>query len=1020
PEAQQLITALAHLHVNGTTIDWTTYYQNTRTHPIQLPTYAFQREHYWLVPVADTADVVSAGLSSAGHPLLGAAIELADGDGLVLTGRLSLQTHPWLADHAVAGTVLLPGTAFVELATQAGDRTGCDRIEELTLAAPLVLPEHGAVQLQITVGSADDSGRRALAVHARPEGGEGTDEPWIQHASGVLTAAVAPVPVDLTTWPPAGAVEVDVEGAYDRLLEQGYGYGPSFQCLRRAWRRDDEVYAEVVLTEEQQADADRFTLHPALLDATLHAVMLKALEDASEPALPFSWGGVTVYATGAAELRVRFLSTGQDTVSVVLADAAGKPVAEADSLLWRTVAVDALNSARTVHHDALFQLDWTKLPAGPAVGSGSTSGSAEGWVVLGQAYEDSFPAGAPGGKAERYEDVMSLLAAVDDGAAVPSVAFTELAPGRGDDVPGAVREATYRVLELAQSWLADARLEDSTLVVTARGAEGGDLALSSAWGLLRSAQTENPGRIVLIDLQDSDQETDQDRGEARRRQAISAAVPVARATAEHRLALRDGDVYAPRLARMTVAAAPDPENRKPVFGGDGTVLVTGATGALGALLARHLVAEYGVRRLLLTSRSGPAAPGAGELAAELTALGADDVRVAACDAADRPALEALIASIPKDHPLTGVIHTAGVADDGVIGSLTPERVDGVLRPKVDGAWNLHQVTQDLPLTAFVLFSSAAAVFGAPGQGNYAAANAFLDALAVHRHAAGLPATALSWGLWAEAGGITGHLGEADLQRMIRAGLLPIAADDGLSLFTTALSGENSDRAAWMLPIRLDAKALRAQGSALPAVLRGLVRLAPRRGTASASGGGDSQGQSALTHRLAALPEAEQSTLLRELVCAQVATVLGHSSQDMVDPERAFKETGFDSLTAVELRNRLNAETGLRLAATLIFDYPTPQALADHLRTELVDSGVSPERLVLERIEALEAALTGIGLDDIVRGQTTVRLQALMSAWDTAGRATGEAEAAGMAEELESASIEEMYEFVGKEFGITVD
>lgn len=342
-------------------------------------------------------------------------------------------------------------------------------------------------------------------------------------------------------------------------------------------------------------------------------------------------------------------------------------------------------------------------------------------------------------------------------------------------------------------------------------------------------------------------------------------------------------------------------------------------------------------------------------------------------------------------------------------------MDGVLRPKVDGAWNLHELTRDVPLSGFVLFSSAAAVFGAPGQGNYAAANGFLDALAEHRRAAGLPATALSWGLWAEASGITGHLGEADLQRMIRAGLLPLTADDGLELFETALGRDR----AWVLPMRLDTKALRAQGEALPAILRGLVRQAPRR-TAATAATGAGAGGSGLAQRLAALAQPEQDAVLRDLVCAQVATVLGHAGQDTVDAERAFKELGFDSLTAVDLRNRLNGETGLRLPATLIFDYPTPQALATHLREELVDAGASPERLVMERIEALEAALTSLELDEMAAAQTQVRLASLMSAWDGSRGGRAAAEGADVAEDLESASVEEMYEFVGKEFGITFD
>ncbi|MFJ4781690.1 type I polyketide synthase, partial [Streptomyces sp. NPDC088762] len=984
------------LFVTGVPVDWTAYYEGSGARRVDLPTYAFQRESYWLVPVADRADVNSAGLTSAGHPLLGAAVELADGEGLILTGRLSLQTHAWLADHAVAETVLLPGTAFVEMATEAGDRVGCGTLEELTLAAPLILPERGGVQVQLTVGAPDDSGRRVLTVHARPEGQDGDAEAWIQHASGVLAPTTARIPGDLVEWPPAGAVEVDVEGAYERLADQGYGYGPAFQGLRRAWRRDDEVYAEVELPDAQRTEAGAFTLHPALLDATLHAMMLKALEDASEPALPFSWGGVTVHASGASDLRVRFVSTGTDTVSLFIADGAGKPVAEADSLLWRTVSVDALGSARTTYHEALFQVERTKV-------AGASIAPADGWALLGDGEPGLAEGPFPG--LRRYEDVAALLNAVDGGEPVPPVTLLPLAAAGPDAgrVPDAVREVTYRALRLAQEWLADERLEQSTLLVVASGAEGGDLALTSAWSLLRSAQTENPGRIVLLDLPERSE-----LGAPATWQALMAAP----ATGEPQLAVRNGELYAPRLARMAVE--PDAPQGRPPFDPEGTVLVTGATGVLGAMLARRLVTAYGVRHLLLTSRRGPAAEGADALRDELSALGAR-VRIAACDAADREALAQLLASIPAEHPLTAVVHTAGVADDGVIASLTPERVDGVLRPKVDGAWNLHELTKDLPLSGFVLFSSAAAVFGAPGQGNYAAANGFLDALAEYRRAAGLPASSLSWGLWAEASGITGHLGEADLQRMIRAGLLPLTADDGLALFETAVG---SDRA-WVLPMRLDTKALRAQGDALPAILRGLVRQAPRR-AAAGTAAGTGAGGSGLAQRLAALAQPEQDAVLRELVCVQVATVLGHAGQDTVDPERAFKELGFDSLTAVDLRNRLNGETGLRLPATLIFDYPTPQALATHLREELVDAGASPERLVMERIEALEAALTSLELDEMAAAQTQVRLAALMSAWDGSRGHRAAAEGTGVAEDLESASVEEMYEFVGKEFGITFD
>ncbi|MFF1352452.1 SDR family NAD(P)-dependent oxidoreductase, partial [Streptomyces sp. NPDC058322] len=353
-------------------------------------------------------------------------------------------------------------------------------------------------------------------------------------------------------------------------------------------------------------------------------------------------------------------------------------------------------------------------------------------------------------------------------------------------------------------------------------------------------------------------------------------------------------------------------------------------GSLGGLVARHLVVERGVRHLLLVSRRGEQAPGTGELVAELTELGAS-VRVAACDVADRDVLAAVLEDVPAEHPLVGVVHTAGVLDDGVLSSLTPERVGAVLRPKVDAAWYLHELTRGLDLSLFVLFSSAAGVFGGAGQANYAAANAFLDALAEVRRGEGLVGQSLAWGLWAQASGMTGQLGEGDLRRLARGGLVPLSSGQGLELFDVAVGVD----ASVVVPVRVDLAALRARPELTPLLLRGLVRVPSRR---VAESGADQSGSFART--LLALPETEQRDLVLDLVRAEAAAVLGHASGDAVQPQRAFTELGFDSLTAIELRNRMSGASGLRLPATLVFDYPTPVAMADHIRTEIVGDQVA--------------------------------------------------------------------------------
>ncbi|MEV8480167.1 type I polyketide synthase, partial [Streptomyces sp. NPDC051173] len=913
----RFLISVAEAFVGGASVDWAKLFDGTGARRVDLPTYAFQRERYWLEttgPVVSQNAAASLGLGSADHPLLGAVVALADAEGFLLTGRLSLRTHAWLADHAVAGTTLLPGTAFVELALRAGDAVGCGHLDELTLEAPLVLPADGAVQVQLSVGVADVAGRRPLAVYSRPE--DDADGPWTRHATGVLTdgpargAEEAAAAAELAVWPPAGAGPVAVDDLYERLAATGLGYGAAFQGVRAAWRRGDEVFAEVVLAEEQRADASRFGLHPALLDSALHA--MASGPDARErnagdrgPGLPFVWGGVSLFATGADALRVRLAPAGPDAVSLVAADTTGAPVAAVTSLVTRTVSAEQLEAAANATHDALYRVAWRGVPMRAAA-------STARWAALGPAA--AYLGDAPGAVA--HADLAALRAAVEDGTAVPdavAVSFTA-APDGG---PADVRDVTRRALEMLQGWLAEERFAGSRLVVVTEGAVSSapgedvpDLAAAAVWGLVRSAQAEHPDRFVLVDLDD--------------RQTGTGILDAVSASGEPQIAVRSGELFAPRLARAAAATAESGFDWDP----EGTVLLTGATGTLGTLVARHLVVRHGVRHLLLVSRRGLEAASAPELAAELTALGAS-VTVAACDTSDRAALEELLAGVPAEHPLTGVVHAAGVLDDGVVESLTPEQIDAVLRPKVDAALHLHELTRGLDLSAFVLFSSAAGTFGGAGQGNYAAANAFVDALAAHRRADGLPAVSLGWGFWAERSGMTGHLDEADVRRMRRGGISPLTSEEGLALFDTAATTAE----AVLLPLRLDLPALRAQASSgvVPALLRDLLRI-PTRRTVEASSGADAP---ELWRRLANLSESERDDALRALVCTQVAAVLGHADGSSVDSERAFKELGFDSLTAVELRNRLNAATGLRLSATLVFDYPSPVVLARHLLGELV-------------------------------------------------------------------------------------
>jgi polyketide synthase 12 len=1063
--AERFTLSLAQVWVRGVDVDWKALFRGATPTHVPLPTYAFQRERYWIESTAGLAgDVTAAGQDAADHPLLGAAVSLAQERGWLFTGRLSLQTHPWLADHMAGGVVLFPGTAFLELALHAGARVGCAVVQELLLEAPLVLAQKGAVQLQLLVGP-EESGLRPISLYSRPEGasegGLSEHESWTRHAEGVLSSGEsgsldgdstarsespggsAPAQSDTVApstllsseelaageWPPVGSVPIDVETLYDQAAARGLEYGPAFQGLRAAWRWGGEVLAEVALPAEHQTEAELFGVHPALLDAALHAVgaLLDGQEagagGASDEAwLPFSWSCVELHAAGAGSLRVRLFPTGPGAYTLAVFDPTGTPVATARSLVTRPISLRQLAGAGAGYHQTLFVQDWVALPVG---------GEPPRWrpaALGGDACPLVRDLRGAGMEVDAYADLGALDAAIDTGAEVPEVVLVEvsadaaslfadaaqesadpahvsdaaahLSADEVQDSAGGVAEAAHAVLKhalaLLQRWLTDERLAGSRLVLLTRGAVAAgpeedvpNLAVAPVWGLVRSAQSESPGRCVLLDID----------GE----ESSWHVLPAALARDEPQLAVRGGEVSAPRLARVaredapvhegsTVTGSDSPEPLgapSPALDPRGTVLITGGTSGLGALVARRLV-EQGARSVVLASRRGAQAEGARELEAELAALGADVV-LAACDVSDRSQLRSLLASVPSERPLSGVVHAAAVLDDGVIDSLTSERVDRVLASKVDAAWHLHELTEDLELSMFVLFSSAAGIFGNPGQGSYAAGNAFLDGLAAHRRAHGAVASSMAWGLWEQVGGVaTAQLGAIDRARLARSGFTPLSSEEGLELFDIARGrGE-----ALTVPVRLDAAALRARARAgvIPALLRGLVR-SPVRG--ASQGAGDS-----LARRLRAAPDGERGRLALDAVREEVAAILGYASARAIDPQRAFKELGFDSLTAVELRNRLSVATGLRLPATLIFDYPTSAALGDRLLEE-----VFPDAAAERDLESGEAGvrqlLSSIPLGRLREAGLLEALLELAGGGDGASQPAAEDPAAIDAMDLES-------------------
>ncbi|BAJ32820.1 MULTISPECIES: type I polyketide synthase [Kitasatospora] len=822
---------------------------------VELPTTAFVTEPYWR---ADD-DPAALGLDLVDHPVLRARL---DGEQTVLTGRLSLTALPWLADHVVDGLVVLPGAALVELAARAGDEVDRAVVDQLTLLSPVVLPEDAEVRVRIDVAAPAEDGSRALTLHTRT----GATGHWTTHATAVLLPAAAePAPAP-AAWPPAGAEPLDVAELYARLRDAGLPYGPAFRGVRALWRgADGAVFAEVALPGTAP---DGFVLHPALLDACLHPVALGGFLTGPQdrPSLPFEWTGVRVHAHGADTVRVAVTAAGPDAVRLDLADPAGAPVATVDTLVLRPLTDGLL---RRADNRDLLSPRWVPR---------ALPGTAEA----------EFAVPDPG--------LAALLKRAPGTDAAPFV----LVPAPTGEPAAAVT----RALATVQEWLADEGAAAATLVVVTRRVRE-DVAEAAVAGLVRSAQVEHPDRFLLLDLADG---TD----------ATLAAVPAALAAGEPQIALADGTATVLRLERAEPAPEPAPEPAAGRAAEPGRVLITGAFGTLGRLVARHLVDAHGVRDLVLVGRRGAETPGAAELADALTAAGAT-VATAACDVGDRAALARLV----EGAGFTTVVHAAGVLDDVLVTELTPERLTRVLAPKLDAARHLHDL---LPEARLVFFSSAAGLLGGFGQANYAAANAGLDALTRLRHARGLPGVSLAWGLWEADSTMTEGV---DRDGFGRSGFLALPDRAGLAALDAALGSPEPVLA----PMRIDPAALRALGDGVPVALRALVG-APARRTAAGGGPAVDPG---LAGRLDGRTPADRRRILLDLVAGHAAAVLGHSSPDLVDPDRAFKEVGFGSVSAVELRNRLSAATGLRLPATVVFSHPSPAALARHLDDLLAGS-----------------------------------------------------------------------------------
>ncbi|MFF9637560.1 type I polyketide synthase [Streptomyces bacillaris] len=1048
----QLWRAAAELFERGFPLDWERVLGPQCADKVDIPTYAFQRQRFWLGELPSGPAAVTARQSMDDHPWFDATTTLAGGGGHLFTGRLSLDDGPWLADHVVGGQVYVPGAGLIDAALSAARTAGADALADLTLLEPVVLLPGRALRIQATVGEPDAHGRRPFTFHSQPED---TDEPlvWQQHVTGECVTregADATVPADLGNWPVPDARSLDVEAFYGRALANGLDYGPAFRGLRELTCRDGVHYARVSLPDA--LDPGEHGLHPALFDAALQVVVAGLMEAGAAPGplVPFIWSDVELFRPAGRELTVRvsYGSGGDEDLApatVWLADPAGHPVARIGGLKFqrgRRRGHPFAEHLYRVGFEPVHPVAETPDPVGTLV-----VGDAELGAGLGT---DAVPG------------LDALVKRLDGRADAPRRLLFSLpdpASAQGHDAERSAAEA----LRTLQVCLGDARLQGTELVWITRDAVSSspddqvrNWAHAAVWGMVRTARTEQPERVLrLIDLDPGTpdfpllarvigtggepecivrggtvhvprarptvEETDalvlpdgggwhlhqredgqvdviaapHDEGapepvapsEVRVEVRAAAMSPghaqvlefagtvmevgsavtsvragdrvMGRAAAALGTEIRvEGATLRPMPAILTFAqaaadpSAPEPRHDRGSFTAfdvreapyalrhaqqnaahksvltlprgldpDGTVLITGGLGELGSALAAHLVRVHGVRRLVLLSRRGGSAPEAASFVRELEAAGAERVDLVAGDIADRAAVAAVLEGIDPGHPLTAVFHLAGVLDDGLVEGFTAERLHRVMAPKVQGARLLDELTERLDLAAFVLFSSAAGTLGTAGQSGYAAANATLDALAANRRKRGLAGLSLAFGLWEQAGvGMTAHLGKAELGRLRRQGIGALTLAEGLHALDVALARPETQ----LMPVRLELASLRhALGDAeAPPLLRGMLQRTNEARGAEAAGTAQS-----LETRMADASEAERPALLLDLVRSEVADVLGLPGPDSVPADRALRSLGIDSLTMVQLRKRLAKRLNTTLPATLVFDYPTAEAIA---------------------------------------------------------------------------------------------
>lgn len=972
--ASSFRTAAAQLHAHGVGVDWEKVYAGTGARRTDLPTYAFQRDRYWLETPKDRRP------PRGGHPLLGARLELSAPEKIVVwESAIGLDALRFLEDHRVEDAIIFPGAGFVEMALAAAKDLFGERahaVEDLSLDVALVLREEAKiVQLACSEGGPDGA---RFQISSREEG----SAPWVRHASGRLRlrepAPVAPEPPHEVR---ARCPTAQDGGAYyGALAEQGLVYGPSFQRIARLWTGDKEAIGEMLPLHERPSGARRYIAPPDLLDGCFQVLMAASGSSPAGPMVPVAVESVTVRGPiegkvwSRARLRGIDAAKGSFTGDVCLLSESGEVLLQAQGLRVQRLERGALAG------DEILRIEhrWHPAPlpergrAGPGRsgrvviladegGLGDALATAlqeEGIAAVSVRAAEIDPAGARG-----FDDLLGSSPCRDivhlwslDGPPPEETTAASLSRVEQRDCGGLL----HAVQSLSRLSLRDA----PRLWIVTRGAQpaGDPLPPVSPgpallWGIARTIVAEHPELCCTrIDLSPRPL-LDEAKDLARHLVADDREDEIA-LRPEGRLAARVG------LAAKARSAGTTKMDR------DATYLVAGGLGGLGLSLAAWLVSA-GARHLVLMSRSGARSAEQVEAVARLRAAGAQ-VIVEAADISARADVERVLDRIAGDlPPLRGVVHAAGVLDDALLEGQTVERLAKVAAPKVAGAWHLHDLTRRRPLDFFVLYASAAGLLGAAGQANYAAANAFLDALAHHRRALGLPALSLDWGAFSEVGLAAARDNRG--ARLATMGMRSMTPEEGLAVLSAELGGDRAQIGAMPLDLRqwVECHPHVAASCLFSELVQAAGQL--RRSISAAR---------SLRRSLSKAPASDRRAMVDRFLREQVGAVL-RTDASRVDPAAPFRSMGLDSLMGLELRNRLETGLGLKLSATLIWTYASVAALSDHLSqriaAEAIDAPPAPADVAADVVARSAEPLGEAPVVSLSREEKNALLEQTLSA-----------------------------------------